>query len=73
MTKTYRIEGLDCPVCASKVEAGIKKIKGVEDASVSFLAEKLVITADEALLAGIIKEAIKIARKVEPDCEITER
>ena len=73
MTKTYKIEGLDCPVCASKVEAGIKKIKGVEDASVSFLAEKLIITAPEDMMDAIIKEALKVARKVEPDCEISER
>ena len=47
MKKTYKID-VDCANCAAKMEAAIKKIDGVNDAAVSFLAQKLVLDADDA-------------------------
>ena len=70
MKKIFRIENIDCANCAAKIENGIKKIEGVENCSVSFFAEKLIIEAEESNFDAIMKEALKIARKVEPDCEI---
>ena len=67
MTKIYKLEGLDCAVCAAKMEKGIKKIKGVEDASVSFMTQKLVITAPDDIFEAVYEEAVKVCRKVEPD------
>ena len=70
MKKTYRIEGLDCANCAAKMEAAIKKIDGVKDATVSFMAQKLTIDADEERFDSIMKEVVSVCRKVEPDCTI---
>ena len=67
MTKTFKLEGLDCPVCAAKMEKGIRKIQGVEDASVSFMAQKMVITAPDEIFDEVYNEAVKACRKVEPD------
>ncbi len=33
---TYRLKGLDCPVCAGEIEEGIKKLEGVSSVSVDF-------------------------------------
>lgn len=70
MKKIFKIENIDCANCAAKIEDGIKKIDGVKSCSLSFFAEKLIIEADSENFDSIIKETLKIAKKVEPDCEI---
>lgn len=70
MKKTYKLIDLDCANCAAKMEAAIKKIDGVTDASVSFLSQKMTIEGDDARFQDIVKEAVKVCKKVEPDCEI---
>ena len=68
--KVYTVDNLDCANCAAKMEDAIKKLDGVEDASVSFMLQKLTLIADEARIPEIIEAAAKICRKIEPDCEI---
>ncbi len=70
MKKTYVIEDLDCAHCAAKIEEAIAAIDGVESANVNFLAGKLIINAPDELQDSIIKEAIKLAAKIEPECRI---
>lgn len=70
MKKTYKMIDLDCANCAAKMEAAIKKLDGVTDAAVSFMTQKITIEADDARFDAIVKEAVKICKKVEPDCEI---
>lgn len=45
---------LDCANCAAKMEDAIKKIDGVNDATVSFMMQKLTIDADDARFDEII-------------------
>ena len=68
MKKTYKLIDLDCANCAAKMEAAIKKLPGVTDATVSFLTQKMTIEADD--LDAIIKDVVKCIKKVEPDCEV---
>ena len=68
MKKTYKLIDLDCANCAAKMEAAIKKLPGVTDATVSFLTQKMTIEADD--LDAIIKDVVKCVKKVEPDCEV---
>lgn len=70
MKKTYKLEDLDCANCAAKMEEAIKKISGVNSATISFMTQKLVIDAEESKFNDIMKEAVKVCRKVEPDCTI---
>lgn len=70
MKKTFRLVDLDCAACAAKMEAAIKKLDGVSDASVSFLTQKLILDADEARFDAIVQQAAKICKKVEPDCRL---
>lgn len=71
MKKTYRLRDLDCANCAAKMENAINKLPQVENATVSFLTQKMVINyidgTDEAAALAAIK---KVIRKVEPDCEV---
>jgi len=70
MKKTFKLIDLDCAVCAAKMEEAVKKIDGVNDASVSYVAQKMVLDADDAKFDAIVKEAVRVCKKVEPDCEI---
>ena len=69
MKKRYKFV-VDCANCAAKVEAAVKKIDGVNDATVNFMAQKLVRDADDARFDEILKEVEAVAKKVEPDCEL---
>ena len=70
MKKRFDMEDLDCANCAAKMEEAIKKIAGVQDATVSFMAQKLTIEAEEADFDRIMKEAVKAVKKVDSDCEV---
>ena len=69
MKKRYKFE-VDCANCAAKVEEAVKKIDGVNDASVNFMAQKMNIDADDARFDEILQEVVAVAKKVEPDGEL---
>lgn len=70
MKKTFKMENLDCAHCAQKMEDGIKALDGVNSATVNFFAQKLIIDADDERFDEILKEAVKLCRKLEPDCKV---
>lgn len=70
MKKKYKLVDLDCANCAAKMEEAIKKIPGVNDASVSFLTQKMMLDAEDARFDEILQEAVRVCAKVEPDCQI---
>lgn len=70
MKRTYNLEDLDCAVCAEKMANAIRKIDGVEEADVSFLMQKLTVSADDSRFDDIMKQVVKACKKVEPDCKI---
>ena len=69
MTKTYKID-VDCANCAAKMEEAIKKIDGVNDASVNFMSQKMMVDAVDDRFDAIMDEVVKVCAKVEPDCVI---
>ena len=70
MKKTFDLEDLDCANCAAKMEAAIKKLDGVHDATVSYIAQKLVLDADDDRFDEILKEVVKVGKRVESDCTV---
>ena len=70
MKKIFKLTDLDCANCAAKMEDAIKKLDGVNDASVSFMMQKMTIDADDARFDEIMKEVVEVCKKVEPDCII---
>ena len=70
MKKKFKLTDLDCAICAAKMEDAIKKLDGVNDASVSFMMQKMTIDADDARFDEIMKEVVEVCKKVEPDCII---
>ena len=70
MKKKFKLTDLDCANCAAKMEDAIKKLDGVNDASVSFMMQKMTIDADDARFDEHMKEVVEVCKKVEPDCII---
>lgn len=70
MKKVFKLIDLDCANCAAKMENAIAQMDGVQKVTVSFLAQKLTLEADDARFDEIVREMVKVCKKVEPDCEI---
>ena len=58
MKKRYKLTDLDCANCAAKMENAIKKIDGVNDATVSFMAQKMTIDAEDERFDDIMQEVV---------------
>ena len=69
MKKKFTIE-VDCANCAAKIENAVKELPGVTNASISFMAQKMMMEADDDKFDAVLQEAVKVAKKVEPDFEI---
>lgn len=70
MKKTYKIE-VDCANCANLMETAARKTDGVQNATVNFMTQKIIVEFDEGHEPKSVMEAVrKACRKVEPDCEI---
>lgn len=70
MKKTYEIE-VDCANCANKMEDAAKNTPGVKDATVNFMALKMIVEFEEhADVKAVMKEVLSRCKKVEDDCEI---
>ena len=70
MKKTYNIE-VDCANCALLMENVSKSAEGVIDVSVNFMTQKMNVEfAEGADEKKVMKNILKLCRKVEPDCDI---
>lgn len=70
MKKKFKLQDLDCAHCAAKMEEAIKKIPGVNDATVSFMLQKLTIDAEDERFDEIMEQVQAACAKVEPDCKV---
>lgn len=70
MKKSFKLEDLDCAHCAAKMEDAIRKLEGVEGVSVNFLAQKLTLQAPDEKFDAVLAEAVRICKKIEPDCTV---
>lgn len=70
MKKHFKLIDLDCANCAAKMEDAIKKIDGVNNATVSFMTQKMTVDADDSRFDEIMKKIVKTCKRVEPDCTI---
>ena len=67
MQKKYNIE-VDCANCAAAVERRVAKLKSVEEVTISYMAQKMLVTyADGADEQAVLAEILTAARKIEPD------
>lgn len=69
MKKVVKIV-IDCANCAAELERALAKIDGVNEVSINFITQKMIIDIDDNNYQKIIKQIEKTKKKVEPDCEI---
>ena len=70
MKKTYKID-VDCANCANKMEDAAKNTAGVQNATVNFMTQKMIVEFEEGQDAkSVMKDVLKNCKKVEDDCEI---
>lgn len=66
MKKTWKLAGFDCGVCAAKAERAIRKIDGVQSASINLISERLSLEFDGDE-KRILSEVAQVCQKVEPE------
>ena len=70
MRKNYKIE-VDCANCANKMEEAARKTPGVQEVTVNFMTQKMIVDFEEGKdPKEVMKEVLKNCKKVEDDCEI---
>ena len=70
MKKTYKID-VDCANCANKMEDAAKNTAGVKDATVNFMALKMIVEFEEGQdPKAVMQDVLKNCKKVEDDFEI---
>lgn len=67
MKAVLKLEGLDCANCAAKIENEVQRIPGVEEATVTFMTQKMTIVAPNDKIEAIVEEATKLTKKLEGD------
>src|ERR1700730_8563002 len=53
----YRVEGMDCPSCASKIETAVARLGGAGDIRVNYHRQVLALRLDEAATPRATVEA----------------
>ena len=70
MKKTYKIE-VDCANCANLMEQAANKVPGVARVVVNYMTLKMTVEFQDGVdVEAVMKNILKVCRKVEPDCEI---
>jgi len=72
MKKKFKVEGIDCPNCAAKIEEMVGKLEGVTSSKINFMAEKLTVEVEESALEGLLENVKKAVKVVEPDAVVAE-
>ena len=65
MKHKFTVEGLDCPMCASKLATKMAELEGVENAKINFLSEKLTVES-ELEAAALLPMLQKTAKAFDP-------
>lgn len=55
----YRITGMDCPSCATKIEAAASKVPGVHEAKVSIASQIMTLDTDDATPLPMVEDAVR--------------
>jgi len=70
MKKTYKIE-VDCANCANLMEQAANKVPGVARVVVNYMTLKMTVEFQDGVdVEAVMKNILKVCKKVEPDCEI---
>lgn len=70
MKKSFKVKGIHCANCASKMEKAINALPDVDVAVVSFATGKVLFEAAEDKIDEVYASVEKLIKEQEPDWEI---
>ncbi len=70
MKKNFRLIGLDCAHCAAKIEDAVKKVDGVNDATVNFITTRLMVDVDDRRIDKILDQVAAVVKKTDSNVEM---
>ncbi|AEB06747.1 Heavy metal transport/detoxification protein [Coriobacterium glomerans PW2] len=70
MRKTFKLDEIDCASCALKLERAIRRVDGVQDASINFMMQRLTLEAADERFEEVLDRVVRLTADLEPDCEI---
>lgn len=73
MKLKFKLKGIDCANCAAELEREIQKVEGVQEASISFMTEKMIIECDDQEKDKVIERIKKLVKREEPDAILEEK
>ena len=68
----FKIKNLDCVNCANELERSLQKIDIIENATISFITQKLTFECTEENKEEALVRIRKIIKKEEPDVQVEE-
>ena len=70
MRKVFKIENIDCPNCARKMEIAANKIEGVNKVTINYMSGKIIVDADDNKFTEIVDNIAKVVKTVDYECEV---
>lgn len=70
MKMNFRLEGLDCPHCAEKIEVSVDKLDGIISASMNFMTQKLAVEAVDGY-ATLARDVMLVVKAFDPKVKVT--
>lgn len=70
MKAVLKLEGLCCANCAAKIENEVRRIDGIEDVTLSFMTQKMTISAPDDQIERVVEEATRISKKIEDEVTV---
>ena len=67
MKKVFKLEGLDCAHCATKIEEKVSKLEGVKSVVINFMTTKMTLESVDENIVDIVEKVKKLINEVEPD------
>ena len=67
MKKVFKLEGLDCAHCATKIEEKVSKLEGVKSVVINFMTTKMTLESIDENIGEVVEKVKKLINEVEPD------
>ena len=66
----FKLNELDCPHCASQIEAELERTEGVEVAEINLVTQQLTIGLAKSFKGDAYKEAVRAVKRFEPEVNV---
>ena len=70
MKKVFKLDEIDCAVCAEKLERAVQKLQGVDQASVNIISGKMTIEVQPECMEDVVMQVKSTIRRLEPDISV---